>query len=477
MGTPSQPKARKTSTATATVAEERPTVDALRQRMRGAVLLPGEDGYDEARSLFNAMLDRKPAYIARCEGAADVIQALQFGRAHGLPISVRGGGHGVAGHAVVEGGMLIDLSRMRSVRVDPEKKTVRAEGGVIFRELDHETQAHGLATTGGTISETGIAGLTLGGGVGWLARKYGLTCDNLLSADVVLADGRLVTASAAKNKDLFWALRGGGGNFGIVTSFEYRLHPVSIVNGGLILYPVEQARDLLRVHREVFAKASDDLEMLAVFMDAPPAPFIPPDWHGKPMICLAGGHFGTPQQAEEELRPYRDLGPVVDFISPMPYGVLQTMLDGAAPHGQQNYWKSTNLRALDDAAIEALLTANAGRPHPFSALQIIPLGGAASRVPVDETAFPHRNVPFLIHVVGMWGDPADNAKNIAWARDTWTALQPSSSGGAYLNFINDDMKDDVRGGYGANYERLASIKAKYDPQNVFSANQNIPPQK
>lgn len=470
MATSAQPPTPVTATA------ERPTVDALRQQMRGFVLTPDDAGYDEARALFNAMIDRKPAYIARCHGAADVIQALKFARAHHLPLSVRGGGHGVAGHALVDGGLVIDLSHMRSVRVDPDKRIARAEGGATLRDLDHETQAFGLATSLGTVSETGIAGLTLGGGVGWLMRKYGLSCDNLVSADVVTADGRLITASATKNKDLFWALRGGGGNFGIVTSFEFRLYPVSMVNGGLILYPLEKARDVLSAHREVFAKASDNLAMIAVFVTAPPAPFIPQEWHGKPMVGVAGGHFGTPEEAAAELRPYRDLGPAVDFISPMPLGVLQTMLDESAPRGMQNYWKAVNLRALGDGAIEALIAHNAGRPAPFGTLQVVPLGGAVARVSTNESAFPHRDVPFIVHIVGLWGNADENARHIAWARETWESLQPFASVGHYLNFVSDDEKDDARASYGASYDRLAKVKAKYDPDNVFRANVNVAPQ-
>lgn len=459
-----------------TATAERPTLEALRQSMRGAVLQPGEAGYDLARDIYNGMIDRKPAYIARCQGTADVIQALKFARAHFLPIAVRGGGHGVAGHALVDGGLVIDLSQMRSIRVDPEKQTARAEGGVKWREFDHETQAHGLATTGGTISETGIAGLTLGGGVGWLMRKYGLTCDNLLSADVVLADGRLLTASATKHKDLFWALCGGGGNFGVVTSFEYRLHPIRSVNAGLILYPVERAREVLRVFGEVMLKASDDFTMLAAFVDAPPAPFIPEAWHGKPMVGIAGGHFGTPQQAEHDLRPFRDLGPAVDFVGPAPYTVLQTMLDAAAPHGTQNYWKAANLRALDDGTIETLVKANDARPHPFGSIQVIPFGGAVARTAHDATAYPYREVPYLAHIIGIWNDPAENTAHIAWARETFSALQPYTSGGAYVNFFTDDASDAAHAGYGASYSRLAKIKAKYDPDNVFRANVNVAPQ-
>jgi FAD/FMN-containing dehydrogenase len=447
-------------------------VESLRGALRGEALQPGDEGYEVARHIYNGMIDRHPRLIVRCAGVADVMATVNFAREHGLGVSVKGGGHGVAGNSLCDDGVVIDLALMRSVRVDPVRRTVRAEGGCRWRDVDHETQAFGLATTGGTISDTGIGGLTLGGGIGWLARKHGLSCDNLLSVDLVTADGRFLTASATENQDLFWAVRGGG-LAGVVTSFEYQLHPVSTILGGLILYPVDQAAELLRFHREFSATAPDELTTIVMFVTAPPAPFVPEHLHGAPMVAVVGAYCGALEEGERVVAPLKQFGPpALDLFGPMPYGALQTMLDEAAPIGIPNYWKSETLRELSDGMIETLVARNASRPAPFSMIHVIPLSGAPSRVGGDETAFAHREPSYIIHVIGIWQDPAQNAQHIAWVRDTWSAIQPASIG-TYLNFTNDDDAGKLRSAYGANYERLAAIKRQYDPTGLFVVNRAI----
>jgi len=367
------------------------TVAELQTSMRGRLLRPADDGYDVARRVWNGAVDRRPALIAQCAGAADVIAAVQFARSHELQLAVRGGGHNVAGLAVCDGGMVVDLSPMKGIRVDPDARTARAEAGLTWGEFDRETASFGLANTGGLVSTTGIAGLTLGGGIGWLMRRFGLTCDNLLSADVVTANGRLLTASADENADLFWGIRGGGGNFGIVTSFDYRRHPISTVLGGMMLFPAAQARDLLRLYREYAASASDGLTSLVAFITAPPLPFVPSDLHGAPVIAIAVCYAGPVEEGAEAVRPLRVAGrPVVDLIGPMPYCALQTMNDPSAPPGMQNYWKSQYLPALNDDVIDALVDGAVRMPAPFSMVHLHHLGGAVSRVDPGETAFGHR---------------------------------------------------------------------------------------
>jgi FAD/FMN-containing dehydrogenase len=450
-------------------------VAALRAGLRGDALLPTDAGYDEARRVFNGMIDRHPRLIVRCAGVADVMRAVNFARERELPVAVKGGGHGVAGHALCDDGLVIDLALMRGVRVDPVRRTLRAEGGCRWLDVDIEAQAHGLATVGGTVSDTGIAGLTLGGGLGWLSRQYGMTCDNLRSVDIVTADGRFLTASAEEHPDLFWAVRGGGGNFGVVTSFEYALHPVGTIIGGLFAYPAERAGEVLRQYRAMAESAPEELSLITVFASAPAAPFVPPEFHGHPVMVVLGGYFGPQKRAEELLRPWRELGPVVDLFGPMPYGALQTMTDELAPNGTQNYWKAENLRELSDAAIEALIASNLDRPAPLSMIHVIALGGAVNRVPADATAYPYRDAAYMVHVIGMWADPAENERGIAWARETWQALRPFSAGGVYQNFTSDDGDEVAHSAYGASYKRLAAIKAQYDPTNFFRANQNITP--
>lgn len=453
-------------------------VQELGAALRGTVILPGDDAYEATRRVWNGMIDKRPALIVQCAGVADVVAAVQFARDHDLLVAVRGGAHNVAGNAVCDGGMVIDLSRMKSVRVDPSARTARAEPGLTWGEFDRETQAFGLATTGGLVSTTGIAGFTLGGGVGWLVRKYGSTSDNLLSADVVTADGRFVTASEKENPDLFWGIRGGGGNFGVVTSFEYRLHPVGpMVMGGAVFHPASKAKELLRFHRDFAARAPEDLTTLVVFLTAPPAPFIPEQFQGTPMVAVACCYAGSLEDAAPVVQPLKEFGPpVVDLVGPIPYRALQAMFDETAPPGIQNYWKSHYLQGLGDETIDALVDHARDIPSPMSAVHIHHLEGAVGRVGEDGTAFGHRKSPFILNLVSMWTDPAESEKNIRWTREFHAAMQPFSDGGVYVNFMGEEEPDRVRAAYGdAKYRRLMDLKDKYDPTNFFRMNQNIRP--
>lgn len=451
-------------------------IEGLRARLRGPVLAPGDAEYDQARKVFNGMIDRHPAVIARCASPAEVIQAVEFGRAENLPVAIRGGGHNVAGNGVCDGGIVIDLSRMKAIRVDPVRRTVRAEPGLTWGEFDRETQAFGLATTGGLVSTTGIAGFTLGGGIGWLMRQHGLTVDNLLAADVVTADGRLVSASATDNPDLFWGLRGGGGNFGVVTSFEYRLHPVGPVLGGLLLYPIEKTAEFLRFYRDVVATAPDALTTLGICVTAPPAPFVPPPVQGTRVVGVAFGYVGRLEEGDAAIRPLRAFGPpLVEMVSPMPYVVLQSLFDQAAPFGMQNYWKSAQLDQLTDAAIDVIAEHAAALPLGLSAVHLHHLGGAVRRVDPSATAFAPRDAEFTLNLVGIWPDPADNARNVAWVRAFFDAVHPHARG-AYVNFLgHDEGEDRVRAAYGLNYDRLVAFKTTYDPTNLFRLNHNLRP--
>jgi FAD/FMN-containing dehydrogenase len=437
--------------------------------LRWQVIRPADPGYDTARTLFNAMIDRRPALIARCMGIADVIAAVRFARDHGLRVAVRGGGHNVAGTAQCDGGLVIDLSAMRAVRVDPARRTARAEGGATWRDFDHETQAFGLATTGGTISTTGIAGLTLGGGFGHLSRRHGLACDNLISADVVLADGSFVTASEAEHPDLFWALRGGGGNFGVVTAFEYRLHPVGPAMGGMVIHPVERAAEAFRFYREFQRDAPDVLVILPALLTAP---------DGAKVAALIAGYTGPVEDGEAALAPLRRFGPpVADTIQPMPYTAVQRMLDSAFPPGHHHYWKSGYMRELSDGALETMVAQFLEAPSPLSAALLEPVGGAAARVAPDATAYAHRNGQPSFLIVARWADPAEAEREIAWARAYWAAMQPYVEQAAYPNYLEAGAEgaERVRAAYGGNYERLTRVKAAYDPTNFFRGNQNIPP--
>ncbi|MCC7275839.1 MAG: FAD-binding oxidoreductase [Alphaproteobacteria bacterium] len=443
----------------------------LAKQFSGRILLPGDAGYDDARRVHNGLIDRRPALIARCRGAADVADAVGAARALGLEIAVRGGGHNVAGHGTVEDGLMIDLAGMQGIHVDAKARTARAEGGVTWNGFNRETQLHGLATTGGVVSSTGIAGLTLGGGLGWLMSRHGLALDNLLSADIVLADGRVVTASAEENPDLFWALRGGGGNFGVATSLQYRLHPVGpTVTAGLIAYPFAAAWDVLRHYRDVTAALPDDFTVFAGMVHAP-------DGSGTKLVAMVLCHCGDAAAGQAAVRPIKAFGtPAMDAVGPMPYCAVNAMLDGAYPKGALNYWKSAFLSHLDDDAIRALIDCFARCPTAMGQVLVEHFHGAVTRVGVGDTAFPHRSPGYNMLVLGEWMDPRQNDACIAWVRESYAALDAFTGAGRYVNYIAEDERGDVvAAAYGPNYRRLQQVKAKYDPQNVFRRNQNIRP--
>jgi FAD/FMN-containing dehydrogenase len=461
-----------------TWAPPRGTLESLRGQLRGALCCPGEPGYEQARTIWNAMIDRHPAAIVRAAGTADVMRAVNFAREHDILLAVRGGGHNIAGNAVCERGLMLDLSPMRSVRVDPSSQTARVEPGAILADLDKEAQAFGLATPLGINSTTGVAGLALGGGFGWLSRKHGLTVDNLVSADVVLAKGALVHASAQENEDLFWAIRGGGGNFGVVTSFEFRLHPVGPeVLAGLIVHPFSNARQLLQGYRQVVRSAPDDLSCWVVLRKAPPLPFLPKEVHGKEVLVFAACYVGDPEKGEGALAPLRALGqPIADAVGPTPFVSWQQAFDPLLTPGRRNYWKSHGFTDLGDAAIDLLGEYVGKLPTPECELFIAHLGGAVNRVPAAATAYPHRDVNYMLNVHTRWGEPSQDRACMGWARELFDRLAPHATGGVYVNFMPDDEAQRVsRGAYGPNYERLARLKAEYDPENLFRLNQNIGP--
>jgi FAD/FMN-containing dehydrogenase len=438
----------------------------------GEILRPGEKGYDEARRGFNGLIDKRPALIARCRGEADIAEAIAFARDAGLEISVRGGGHSVAGRCFTEGGLMIDLSLMKGIYVDPSARTARVQPGVSWAELNRETQLHGLAVTGGLISTTGISGLTLGGGLGWLMAKFGLATDNLLSARVVTADGRTLTASEQENADLFWGLRGGGGNFGVVSSFEYRLHGVGpTITGGLVAHPFDAAGDLLRFFRDFTADAPDELLTFAGVGHAP-------DGSGAKIALAVACHVGAPEQAEEDLRPLREFGsPIMVELGPLPYTAMNSLLDAAYPTGSLNYWKSAFLSELSDEALDELVTRFAACPSPMTAALLEHFHGEVTRVPVDATAVPHREPGYNLVLTSVWTDPAATEENVAWTKDTFGAMEPFLVPRRYLNYFSEDDAGEAasRAAYGPNYERLLELKKEYDPTNLFRLNANIAP--
>ena len=454
-------------------------LERLRDSIRGPVIDPDDEGYDAARAIWNGAIDRRPACVARCTGVADVVAAVRFARECDLLVAVRSGGHGVGGHALCDGGLVIDLSPMKGIRVDPAARTATAEAGVLWGELDRETQLHGLATVGGIVTHTGIAGLTLGGGIGWLMRKHGATVDNLLAADVVTAQGEIVTASEEENPDLFWAIRGGGGNFGIVTSFVYRLHPVGpIVLAGPIFHPFEHAREVLRVYRDFIAAAPDELTTIFELSVAPPLPFLPEDVHGKPIVMIGACYAGSPDEGAEVLRPLKQFGrPIVDLIEPKPYTALQSMFDPLVPHGWHRYWKSVELPPLTDQAIDTLVEQASAPTSPKSYTIVFQLGGALARVGEDHTAFSQRDTAHNVNINAVWTEEDPDAeRHIAWARDFFDAMQPHAGGRVYVNFLGEEGGNRVRQAYGArNYKRLVELKRAYDPTNFFRLNQNIEP--
>jgi FAD/FMN-containing dehydrogenase len=459
---------RVTTTQGADTGLEDTVVEAFKASLRGVLLRPGDVGYDDTRKIHNGMIDRRPALIACCAGVADVLTGVRFAREHDLLVSVRGGGHGMPGFAVCEGGLMLDLSGMKSVHVDPHHRTVRAEAGVTWGEFDHETQAFGLATTGGVVSSTGIAGLTLGGGHGFLMRRYGLACDNLLSVDVVTADGRWLCASATEHAELFWGLRGGGGNFGVVTSFEYRLHPLETMLAGMVIYPMAQAKAFLKRYREVTSTAPDELGSLVALGTLP---------DGTQAAVLLVGYSGPIADGEKLLRPLREFGPpLADQVSPSPYMALQGISEHFNPRGYRNYLKTNYLRELSDDAIDILVERYASVPAPFSHIVVEHMGGAVSRMDRQATAYNYRDAQYNFLIVGMWADPAQDARAIPWVRSLWQALQPFSSGNIYVNYESDVGVDRVQAAYGAaKYDRLVALKNTYDPTNFFRLNANIKP--
>jgi len=459
------------------VALDAAALDTFRQGLRGQLLLAGDPGYDEARTIWNAMIDKRPGLIVRCRGVSDVMAAVRFAREQGLLLSVRGGGHNIAGSALCDDGLVIDLSLMRSVRVDPASRCAWVEGGATLGDFDHEAQAFGLATPLGINSTTGVAGLTLGAGFGWFSRKHGMTCDNLISADVVTADGTLVRASADEHPDLFWALRGGSGNFGVVTGFEFQLHPLGpLVYAGLVVYPIDQAKGVLVGYRDWLKTLPDDATVWTVARKAPPLPFLPAEWHGKEILALALFYAGDPKEGEKVLQPAQTLGrPIGAQVGVMPYTAWQQAFDPLLTPGARNYWKSHNFATLADGAIDALVESIEHLPSPHCEIFFGCIGGQTMRVRPDATAYPHRDTLFAVNVHGRWETAAEDERGIAWARDFFEKTKPFSTGGVYVNFLTADESGRVHSAYGANWERLSWIKKKYDPDNLFRVNQNIVP--
>ena len=457
-----------TTTQGAETGLEDTVVEAFKASLRGALLRPGDVGYEDARKIHNGMIDHRPALIARCAGVADVLTGVRFAREHDVLVSVRGGGHGMPGFAVCEGGLMLDLSGMKSVHVDPHRRTVRAEAGVTWSEFDHETQAFGLATTGGVVGSTGIAGLTLGGGHGFLMRSHGLACDNVLSVDIVTADGRWLCASATEHAELFWGIRGGGGNFGVVTSFEYRLHPLETMLAGMVIYPMSQAKAFLKLYREVTSTAPDELGTLVALGTLP---------DGTQAAVLLVGYNGPIADGEKLLRPLREFGPpLADQVGPSPYSALQGISEHFNPRGYRNYLKTNYLRELSDDAIDILVERYASVPAPFSHIVVEHMGGAVSRMDRNATAYNYRDAQYNFLIVGMWADSAQDATAIPWVRGLWQALQPFSSENIYVNYESDVGVDRVQAAYGAaKYERLVALKNTYDPTNFFRLNANIKP--
>jgi FAD/FMN-containing dehydrogenase len=453
-----------------------PTIEELRAQVRGSLITPEDEGYDDARAVHNAMIDRRPAVVVRAANVGDVMAAVNLARESGLDLAVRGGGHSVPGFGTCDGGVVIDLSGMRGVRVDPSARTARAEGGATWGDFNAATYPFGLATTGGIISTTGVTGLTLGGGIGYLTRGCGLSIDNLVSADVVTADGRFLIANERENEDLFWALRGGGGNFGVVTSAEFALHPVKDIYGGPMFFELSEVENVLGFYREYIADAPEEMGVFPAFQIAPPLPFIPEDRHGDTFIALVACWSGPVEQGEAALKPFHDLAPVVaEFVGPMPYPALNGAFDGLVPPGLQHYWKASFVKELTDEAIAAHAQHGPDVPTVNSTVHIYPINGAPHRVGADATAFAYRDANFATVIAGMWPDPAQNEANTAWVRGYYDATAPLSEEGGYINFMAGDDQDRIRANYRGNYDRLVEVKRRYDPDNLFHLNQNIRP--
>jgi FAD/FMN-containing dehydrogenase len=459
------------------VAMDQTAVDTLKASVRGQVIRAGDADYEAARKIYNGMIDRRPALIVRCVDVADVIASVNYAREQKLPLAIRGGGHNGPGLSLVDDGLVIDLSRMKGIRVDEKARTVRVEGGCTWGDVDHATHPFGLAVPSGFISTTGVGGLTLGGGVGYLTRKYGLTIDNLLAADVVLADGRVVTASAEENADLYWALRGGGGNFGVVTSFLFKLNPVSMVYGGPIIYPLEAAPTVMKRWRDFIKSAPEDINGWLGFHHVPPVPMFPQEHHFKKVCIITWSYTGDMDRAEEVFKPIRQFGTsIMDFAGPIPWPALQSLFDALYPAGLQWYWRTDFVKEISEQAIEQHMKYGAQLATGHSAMHLYPINGAASRVGKNDTAWSYRDANFVEVIVGVDPDPANNPKMIQWARDYWEALHPYSAGGAYVNMMMDEGEERIKAAYRDNYPKLAAVKAKYDPNNLFHVNQNIKPQ-
>jgi len=451
-------------------------IEQLAQSFSGRILRDRDGGYDEARTIFNAMIERRPALIARCATTQDVVAAVNFARERDLLVSVKGGGHAPTGHAVCDGGLMIDLSLMKKVTVDPQARVATAEGGVTWGEFDAATQEHGLAVTGGRVPSTGIGGLTLGSGSGWLERKLGYAVDNMIGAEIVLASGEVVRASESKNPDLFWGLRGGGGNYGVVTEFQYRLHPIGpIVFGGMLVFPRPRAAEVLRAYRDFMDTAEDDIGGAVALVCAPPEEFVPEPMHGMPVVGVIVCYTGNPENGPSAIKPILDLGPVMNMTQPMPYLEVQKLIEAANPPGMQQYWKAAMLPELPNEAIDAVTTAAAEPRSTMTAVIIMPLGGAVHRVSDDATAMGWRGAKWGIHVLGEWPDPSENEEQIAWVRNVDAAIQPWAQKGAYLNYLMDEGEQRVKESFGAHYKRMEELKNKYDPANFFRLNQNIKP--
>jgi FAD/FMN-containing dehydrogenase len=451
-------------------------IQELAASLRGAVLRPGDAGYEQAIHIYNGMIDKHPALIAHCVDVADVIASVNFAREHELTLAVRGGGHSGPGLGTCDDGLVIDLSGMKGIRVDPSARTVRVEGGCTWGEVDHATHPFGLATPSGFISTTGVGGLTLGGGIGYLSRAHGLTIDNLLGVDVVLADGSFVTASADEQADLFWAVRGGGGNFGVVTSFLYQLHPISTVYGGPMMWPIEQGAEMMKFWRDFILKAPEDINGWLGFVTVPPAAPFPEQYHLKKMCAIVWCYTGPLEKADEVFKPIRDFKtPAIDFAGPIPWPVLQSLFDAVYPAGLQWYWKADFFTDLSDKVIDLHMKYSAQLPTMHSTMHLYPINGAVHHVGAGDTAFNFRDANFSEVIVGVDPDPSNNDRMIQWARDYWMALHPYSAGGGYINMMMDEGEDNVKAAYGDNFARLSQVKATYDPSNLFHVNQNITP--
>jgi FAD/FMN-containing dehydrogenase len=452
------------------------TLEQLRERVRGEIVVPGNDSYDEARAVHNGMSDRRPAAVVRAANAGDVMATVAYARENDLDLAIRGGGHSAPGFGTVDDGVVIDFSRMRSVRVDPVRKTARADAGVTWGDFYTATYPFGLTTPGGIISTTGIAGLTLGGGIGYASRGLGLSCDNLLSADVVTADGRFLIASAEQNSDLFWAIRGGGGNFGVVTSFEYRLHPVKDVYWGPMFYEIKETQNILRFYRDYIKNAPEQMGGFPAFQIAPPLPFIPKDRHGDMFVAIVACWTGPLDRGKAQFKPFHDVAEVkAEMVGPIPFPAINMAFDGLFPKGIRQYWKGNYVRELTDEAIAVHVAHGPKAPTVSSTMHLYPIDGACHRVASDATAFGHREDKFSMVIVSAWDDPAADAANVKWVRDYSAAIAPHSQEGGYVNFLDGDDQNRVAANYGVGYQRLVELKRKYDPDNVFHVNQNILP--